>query len=117
MILTESDIRRIESLGYNREEFSEKRDFYRLRNVHGRCYFLEGGRCKIYEDRPLGCRAYPVVLNISTNNCELDDLCPAIGTINEEEFREKCLIVLKIIRELGITLDFMQTLNPRRQRS
>ncbi len=108
MILTESDIERIESLGYNREEFSERRDFYRLRNVDGKCYFLEGGKCKIYGDRPLGCRAYPVIFNISTNECELDDLCPAIDTIDEEEFEEKCLIILKIIRELGITLDFMK---------
>lgn len=105
MILTESDIRRIESLGYSREEFSEKSDFYRLRNVNGRCYFLEGGKCKIYENRPLGCRAYPVVFNISANECELDDLCPAIDTIDEDEFEEKCLIILKILEELKLNIN------------
>ncbi|MCD6348741.1 MAG: YkgJ family cysteine cluster protein [Candidatus Korarchaeota archaeon] len=103
MVLTESDIERLESLVYKREEFSEFRDgFVRLRNIDGRCYFLKDGRCSVYEHRPMGCRSYPVIFNPETMRCELDDLCPAIGTLMEEEFREKCKIVKGISAELGL---------------
>lgn len=103
MILTESDVRRIESMGYRREDFSEFRDgFIRLRNINGRCYFLHDGRCVIYEARPLGCRAYPVVFNVTTRNCELDDECPAVDTIDYGEILSKCEIVMRIVGELGI---------------
>lgn len=103
MLLTEDDLRRIESLGYKREDFSEFREgFIRLRNVEGRCYFLNGKMCKIYESRPLGCEAYPVVFNITTRSCELDDSCPAIGTLDEEEFKSKCRIVIGILRNLKL---------------
>ncbi|MEM1520393.1 MAG: YkgJ family cysteine cluster protein [Candidatus Korarchaeum sp.] len=101
MVLTESDLRRIESLGYKREQFSEVRDgFIRLRNVEGRCYFLDGGSCRIYEARPLGCRAYPLVFNITNGRCELDDECPVIDTIDDEEFQNKCKIITEIVEEL-----------------
>ena len=105
MVLTEGDLRRIESLGYDREQFSELREgFIRLRNVEGRCYFLNEGRCRIYEARPLGCRAYPVVFNIETGSCELDDECPAIDTVDGEELQGKCEIIAEVIRELGLRL-------------
>lgn len=103
MILTEDDLKRIESLGYKREDFSEFREgFIRLRNVSGKCYFLIDGRCGIYESRPLGCEAYPVIFNLATRSCELDDDCPAIETVDREEFRDMCKIVIKIIGKLRV---------------
>lgn len=103
MILTRSDLKRIESLGYKREDFSEYREgFIRLRNVDGKCYFLIEGRCMIYESRPLGCEAYPVIFNLATRSCELDEDCPAIETVGREEFLYKCKIVIEIVRELRI---------------
>jgi Fe-S-cluster containining protein len=33
----------------------------RLRNVDGRCFFLEDAGCGVYGDRPAGCRFYPLV--------------------------------------------------------
>ncbi|MCS7102349.1 MAG: YkgJ family cysteine cluster protein [Candidatus Korarchaeum sp.] len=103
MILTEGDLKRIESLGYRREDFSEFRSgFIRLKNVEGKCYFLSEGRCMIYESRPLGCEAYPVVFNVTTRSCELDYSCPAIDTVGRKEFQNKCRIVTRIIKELGI---------------
>jgi Fe-S-cluster containining protein len=104
MILTPEDIQRIESLGYNREEFSEFRDgYYRLRNVSGRCYFLEPekGRCKIYSHRPAGCIAYPVIYD-PEKGFILDPECPAINTISDSEFMEKVDLLEKTLRKIGI---------------
>ena len=103
MILTESDVRRLEALGYRREDFSEFRDgFVRLKNVDGRCYFLRNGRCQVYEHRPQGCRAYPVVFDLDRGTCSLDTFCPATHTVTEAEFREGCSIVRGILRDVGI---------------
>ena len=103
MILTESDVKRLESLGYDRKEFSEFRDgFLRIKNIDGKCYFLKDGKCSIYEHRPLGCRAYPVIYDLDKGECVLDEYCPAIHTIDEQEFKEKCDLAIKVVRELGI---------------
>ena len=103
MILTESDVRRLESLGYRREDFSEFRDgFVRLKNIDGRCYFLRDGKCEVYEHRPMGCRAYPVVFDLKRGECVIDDYCPAGWTVSDEEFDEKCGLVVSALRELGI---------------
>ncbi len=75
MPLTEEDIRRIESLGYRREEFSISNGIVRLRNVNGKCYFLDdGNRCRIYEHRPEGCRLYPAVFD--GEKVVVDRVCP-----------------------------------------
>lgn len=103
MILTEEDIRRLESLGYSRGEFSEFRDgFIRLKNVNGRCFFLRDGKCSIYEYRPLGCRAYPVIFDLSLGRCILDELCPAKHTVNRRELEERCGLVKRVLRDIGV---------------
>ncbi|HDM92694.1 MAG TPA: YkgJ family cysteine cluster protein [Candidatus Korarchaeota archaeon] len=102
MPLTLEDVVRISKLGYDPAEFAEFRDgALRLRNVGGRCYFLDpGGKCRIYEHRPDGCRAYPVVVDARTGECVLDNLCPAVDTIDEAEFREKCSIAKRVISNM-----------------
>ncbi len=99
MILAEEDVERILSLGYRLEDFSEFRGGYlRLKNVNGRCFFLdERGSCRIYEHRPLGCKAYPVVYDVDAKRCKIDDLCPARGTLEPDEFVEKCNLVLRAL--------------------
>jgi len=79
MDLTKDDIARIEAAGHL--------SFYRddgsgpqLRNVDGRCFFLDGGgRCTIYAIRPWGCRLYPLVLDMEEGLPTFDDLCPHAG--------------------------------------
>ena len=103
MVLTPSDIRRLEALGYRREEFAELRGgFYRLRNVRGRCYFLRGGRCAVYEYRPIGCSMYPIVINVETGGVELDEDCPIAGETTEEELELARELAKRVLRELGI---------------
>ena len=103
MILTPSDIRRLEALGYRREEFAELREgFYRLRNVKGRCYFLRGGRCAVYEYRPIGCSMYPIVINVGTGGVELDEECPIAGETTDRELELARRYAKLVLRELGI---------------
>jgi Fe-S-cluster containining protein len=103
MVLTPSDIRRLEALGYRREEFAELRGgFYRLRNVRGRCYFLRGSRCAVYEYRPIGCSMYPIVINVETGGVELDEDCPIAGETTEEELELARELAKRVLRELGI---------------
>ena len=76
MMLTESDVRRIESLGYE-GFYAEKEGFIVLKNVNGRCFFLsDDGLCRIYDDRPEGCRYYPFVFDMDTDAVMTDRDCP-----------------------------------------
>ena len=101
MALTWDDVKRIENLGFRRSEFSEFRGgFLRLRNVNGRCFFLGEKGCIIYEARPIGCRAYPVIYSEELGACILDPLCPAKETVSSDEFVEKCRLVLSALPNL-----------------
>ena len=84
MILTKADLERIESQGYEREEFclspEETDGFWQLRNVSSplghKCYFLSNeGECTIYDFRPEGCSLYPLILNLNTNEEMIDEDC------------------------------------------
>jgi len=77
MILSESDVRRIVSLGFKEDFFAvEFRGFRKLRNHNGRCIFHDGERCTIYPNRPSGCRLYPVIFDEDLNHPIMDRLCP-----------------------------------------
>ena len=97
MLLTEEDERRIESLGYRKEEFSVVVDgVRRLRNVNGKCFFLENNMCRIYEHRPEGCRLYPAVYN--GRDIIVDKFCPKWREIKITESDKKAL--LKLIKKI-----------------
>jgi len=105
MLLTEDDIRRIESLGYKKHQFTEyKNGFYKLKNINGHCVFLDvkRKRCIIYKHRPIGCRVYPVIYDYE-KGVILDSECPAINTISKEEFISKAKILLNLIKKLNIS--------------
>ncbi|MCW8984399.1 MAG: YkgJ family cysteine cluster protein [Thermoanaerobaculales bacterium] len=76
MTLTEADAARLETAG--------NRDFYfvnddhdlQLVNVDGHCIFLVDGRCSVHDDRPEGCRLYPLILDLSVDRVVLDAFCP-----------------------------------------
>ena len=38
--------------------------------------FLKQGKCSIYEHRPIGCRLYPVIIDIETFEPIIDEECP-----------------------------------------
>ncbi len=99
MPLTQADVLRLVSHGHELEEFAEFRDgLLRLKNVGGRCVFLNGrGRCRVYPIRPAGCRAYPVVVEAESGECVLDDLCPAADTVEPSEFAEWCRLAREVV--------------------
>jgi|Deesub1362B_J571_1020462.scaffolds.fasta_scaffold73576_1 hypothetical protein len=104
MPLTKGDVERITTSGFKLEDFSVVIDgVRRLRNVGGRCFFLQNDRCKIYEHRPEGCRIYPLVLN-EDGDVVVDDICPLKSKIEEkitEELAEKARKALeRIIKEV-----------------
>ncbi len=76
MTLSEEDITRIEKLGYEIYEFLEEKDgFMTLRNIDNHCIFLKNTRCSIYENRPQGCRFYPLIYDFEIEDFVLDNLC------------------------------------------
>jgi len=56
---------------------------FSMRKVDGRCIFLNGTECTVYEARPLVCRFYPFELRCSENGgyefIGTEDDCPGIG--------------------------------------
>lgn len=75
MPLSKEDIERITNLGYS-EFYVEAEGERRLRNKEGLCWFLSNGKCRIYENRPEGCRLYPLILYEEENTVGLDSDCP-----------------------------------------
>jgi uncharacterized protein len=78
MLLLDDDVRRIKDLGFEESCFAiYSHGFKMLKNSgQGRCVFHDGKRCTIYENRPAGCRLYPVIYDENTNRPVKDRLCP-----------------------------------------
>lgn len=105
MLLSPDDIRRIERLGFKREEFVTVKDgIATLKNVNGHCVFLDvkTGKCRIYPHRPLGCRLYPIVYNVSSGEIEVDSLCPKRDTIMIPNVKLLKDILIKHLRACGL---------------
>lgn len=81
MTLTLADIRRLESAGFSDFARENREGDLELRNRDGRCVFLEDGRCRVYDQRPVGCQLYPLILDLGLNRVVRDDYCP-----HHEEF-------------------------------
>lgn len=78
MPLTEADARRLEGRGFGRDEFARTDDgWLRLRNRNGQCVFLGPAGCTVHDDRPEGCRLYPLVWDADERRVVLDvETCP-----------------------------------------
>ena len=88
MALSEKDITRIEDLGYEISDFLEEKDgFMILKNIDGCCFFLKGKLCSIYDDRPQGCRFYPLIYDLEIDNFVIDNLCVHHEDFNPEIYR------------------------------
>jgi Fe-S-cluster containining protein len=76
MTLTEADVARIEAAGHGDFYFVNHDLDLQLANVDGHCVFLDDGRCSVHDERPEGCRYYPLMLDLSVDRVVLDALCP-----------------------------------------
>jgi Fe-S-cluster containining protein len=76
MTLVESDVRSLEEAGYSDFCFETCDGSLQLRNNDSRCVFLTDLGCNAYEHRPEGCRLYPLVLDMGSDQVITDDFCP-----------------------------------------
>ena len=92
MLLSKTDIKRIESLGYSCDFFVDTHDgWFQLKNRDGHCVFHNGMKCLIYEHRPEGCQLYPIIFDKENNCAILDEECP---------YRTKFLITMSSRKKL-----------------
>ena len=103
MMLSNIDVKRLERLGHDKHRFVryDRHGFARMKNRHGFCVFydVEKSRCKIYKNRPSGCRFYPVVYS-EQDGIILDDLCPMKNTVSETELRRKGNKVIELLQRI-----------------
>ena len=100
MLLTNIDVNRISKLGYKVKSFAKKVSYgWQLKNIDGKCFFLEGNRCKIYEYRPYGCRLYPLIYDWNKHKVTLDDLCP---------HKEKFNFQMKDVRKIFFIINLLK---------
>jgi len=102
MELSSDDVRKLEEAGYHRTEFSvlDNRGV-RLVNVGGWCYYysLAEKKCRVYKNRPLGCRLYPIVY-MADEGAMVDELCPMGHTVSEHELKRKGKILVKLLKKI-----------------
>ena len=101
MPLTNDDIKRLKSLGFELEEFVvQVNGEYRLKNVNDKCVFLDdNGLCRIYEYRPFGCRAYPII--VVGNRCVPDsEVCPYVDLVDEDDIEIGCKLAKYVLSKL-----------------
>lgn len=103
MMLSNIDLKRLEELKHDKQQFVryDRHGFARMRNRRGFCVFydVEKSRCKIYKNRPLGCRLYPVIYS-EQDGIVLDDLCPTRNTVSEKELKRKGNKVIELLQRI-----------------
>ena len=103
MLLLEEDIERLERKGYPRNFFAllDKEGYAKLRNVQGYCVFhdAKNHRCRVYADRPSGCRLYPVIF-VESIGIRVDNICRSKVTFNDTDVKRKGIKVLKLLERI-----------------
>ncbi|MDG6223422.1 MAG: YkgJ family cysteine cluster protein [Candidatus Bathyarchaeota archaeon] len=103
MELSSNDVHQLNVKGYHLEEFAVIDKYgIRLRNVDGYCYFYSRTkkRCKIYENRPLGCYIYPVMHVTNEGVAMIDESCPRGKSVSKKELRTKEKILDKLLKKI-----------------
>ena len=106
MLLSIKDIKRLLIRGFNQSYFVnfDTQGYAKLKNRKGYCVFYDSKkrRCRVYSDRPLGCRVYPVIVD-EEEGVILDSICQSRNTISlkERSFNGKRVVslLIKIDRE------------------
>ena len=105
MLLSKADAKRLKELGYELKEFAfcDKKGFTRLKNREGCCVFFDSKerKCKIYKNRPLGCRIFPVIFS-EEEGIVVDDICPMKNTISKRELNQKGKILVNLLQQIDL---------------
>jgi len=103
MLLSKKDIDRLEKKGFKSKYFSRQNNegYVVLKNRKGHCIFfdVEQKRCKIYEDRPMGCRLYPIIFD-DMKGIVADTLCPAKNKWTENRKSHRGKKVIKLLKKI-----------------
>ena len=115
MILSKNDVEMIINRSPNilkKSEFvfKNKEGFFQLKNVKDHCVFLDSlsKKCKIYEQRPQGCRFYPLIFDFQQKDCIFDNDCPRPHLFYQDKniLKKTCKDLSKFIKqELGLNLN------------
>ena len=97
IILTDSDVQKIQNAGLERYILCGKDGLYRIKtHEDGACYALEDGKCAVYSVRPSICIAYPLYLDMFVGLCYLNE-CPAFSeSISVSDTHDALLNLLDI---------------------
>jgi len=105
MELSTEDMGRLERLGYSPDEFSISlaNSSCQLKNIDGYCFFYDTSSksCRVYPQRPIGCRIYPVVYIVG-EGIGIDDLCPKSGSVSDFDLKQKGKILLNHLEQIGL---------------
>ena len=100
MLLSKRDIKRLESAGFNQNQFVkyDKQGYAQLKNLDGYCIFydLKNRQCSVYVNRPAGCRVYPVILH-EDRGIILDNICQSRKSITLSEKKLKGQRVINLL--------------------
>ena len=100
MLLSKKDIKRLERKGFNQNQFVkyDKQGYAQLKNLDGYCIFydLKNRQCRVYVNRPAGCRVYPVILH-EARGIILDSICQSRQSITLSEKKLKGQRVIKLL--------------------
>jgi Fe-S-cluster containining protein len=100
MLLSKKDIKRLKERGFNQKQFArfDQQGYATLKNRDGYCVFYDRSkhRCSVYEDRPSGCRVYPVILD-EDKGIVLDSICQSRSSITPQEKHVKGKRVMKLL--------------------
>ncbi len=102
MLLSNSDIQKIENIGYDQKNFvRSKKSWLKLKNKDGRCVFHNGKTCLIYENRPEGCKLYPLIFDKEHKSAVVDEDCPYQDNFrfNKKNVDELYRLVTQILNE------------------
>jgi hypothetical protein len=103
MLLSKKDITLLEKQGFDTKFFVtfDREGFAKLKNMDGYCVFYnrDKQRCRVYVNRPAGCRVYPVILDEEIGII-LDDICPERDTITEAEKSLKGRKVINLLEKI-----------------
>ncbi|MCA1812329.1 MAG: YkgJ family cysteine cluster protein [Halobacteriales archaeon] len=108
MPLSEQDAARLTALGH--KGFSRVDDgWLLLRNERGACVFLRDGKCTVYEQRPEGCKLYPLIWyedEVGGAGPGFDELCPWRDEFARTPEHERALrgLVQRLVRERSARL-------------
>jgi Fe-S-cluster containining protein len=88
MLLSKKDIRCLENRGFRQRHFVvyDRQGYATLKNREGYCVFYDqkNRQCSVYDDRPSGCRVYPVIVDEEVGVI-VDSICQSKNTVTPKE--------------------------------